>query len=382
MANQLPDNGQARVWPIWPQRLGRASTTSQPKQSFHVCWYESHKWWVKWKCSRNWSSSNSLINCTEANGCYREERWSPEKEDFLGIHRVAPRGWETPRVHAKTNSHGPGRQGRHQHSQAAPCPQLLDGWSMVGLLWGGQLEDQPGPVFWAAVRWPQPNPHLLTWTDSLEIPGTFINTFCTGRLSLGCCHCSVVQACLTPCDPMDCSPPGFLVLHYLQEFAQTQVSDAIQPPHPVPPPSPYALTLSQPQGLKESDQQFNEVQTSPWGHPHPVPEICQAGHRSYQLIGYSLWVQSSGQRRCSELRRLGQYLCTYYLLTLGKYRCSWSLSVLTWKREIIRQFCQVIVRITWDDTHKIWGIVTKPYMLAATPPVDVTWYHLRVWISL
>ena len=147
-------------------------------------------------------------------------------------------------------------------------------------------------------------------------------------------------------------------------------------------PSPYALTLSQPQGLKESGQQFNEVQTSPWGHPHPVPEIFQAGHRSHQLIGYSLWVQSSGQRRCSELRRWGQYLCTYYLLTLGKYRCSWSLGVLTWKREIIGQFCQVIVRITWDDTHKIWGIVTKPYMLAATPRVGVTWYHLCVWISL
>ena len=26
--------------------------------------------------------------------------------------------------------------------------------------------------------------------------------------SLGVCACSVAQSCLTPCDPMDCSPPG------------------------------------------------------------------------------------------------------------------------------------------------------------------------------
>ena len=34
--------------------------------------------------------------------------------------------------------------------------------------------------------------------------------------------CSVTQSCLILCDPMDCSTPGFLVLHHLLEFAQTQ----------------------------------------------------------------------------------------------------------------------------------------------------------------
>ena len=33
----------------------------------------------------------------------------------------------------------------------------------------------------------------------------------------------VAQSCLTLCDPMDCSIPGFSVLHYLPEFAQTHV---------------------------------------------------------------------------------------------------------------------------------------------------------------
>ena len=46
------------------------------------------------------------------------------------------------------------------------------------------------------------------------------------------------------CDPMDCSKPGFLVHHQLQELTQTHVcwvSDAIRPSHhlssPSPPPS-------------------------------------------------------------------------------------------------------------------------------------------------
>ena len=41
---------------------------------------------------------------------------------------------------------------------------------------------------------------------------------------------------MTLCDPMDCSTPGFPVHHQLPELAQTQVhqvSDAIQPSHPL-----------------------------------------------------------------------------------------------------------------------------------------------------
>ena len=32
--------------------------------------------------------------------------------------------------------------------------------------------------------------------------------------------CSVTKLCLTVCDPMDCSTPGFPVLHYIPKFAQ------------------------------------------------------------------------------------------------------------------------------------------------------------------
>ena len=51
---------------------------------------------------------------------------------------------------------------------------------------------------------------------------------------------------------MDCSMPGFPVLHHLPEFAQTHVhwvSDAIQPSHPLSSPSPPAFNRSHHQGL-------------------------------------------------------------------------------------------------------------------------------------
>ena len=54
------------------------------------------------------------------------------------------------------------------------------------------------------------------------------------------------------CKPMDCSIPGFPVLHQLPELAQThvyRVGDAIQPSHPLSSPSPLAFNLSQHRGI-------------------------------------------------------------------------------------------------------------------------------------
>ena len=64
--------------------------------------------------------------------------------------------------------------------------------------------------------------------------------------------CSVAQLRQTLCDPMDCSTLGFPVFQYLLELAQThvhRVREAIQPSHPLLPPSSLALNLSVHQGL-------------------------------------------------------------------------------------------------------------------------------------
>ena len=88
--------------------------------------------------------------------------------------------------------------------------------------------------------------------------------------------CSVAQSCPTSCDPMDCSMPGFPVLHYLPEFAQTHVhwwvDDAIYLSHPLSPSSPFAFDLSQHKGL------FQWV-----GSSHQVAKVLelQLQHQSF-----------------------------------------------------------------------------------------------------
>ena len=62
---------------------------------------------------------------------------------------------------------------------------------------------------------------------------------------------TVTQSCPTLCNPMDCHTPGFPVHHQFPELAQTnvhQVSDAIQPSHPLLFPSPV-FSFSQHQDL-------------------------------------------------------------------------------------------------------------------------------------
>ena len=62
-------------------------------------------------------------------------------------------------------------------------------------------------------------------------------------------------SCVRLCDPKDYSTSGFPFHHQLPELAQTHVhlvGDAIQPSHPLSPPCPPAVNLSQHQGLFQS----------------------------------------------------------------------------------------------------------------------------------
>ena len=94
--------------------------------------------------------------------------------------------------------------------------------------------------------WPSSLQHLILY------PHFFF--FFLAFITPNCCFCSVVKSCPTHCDRMDFSMPDSSALHYLLEFVHIHVhwvSDAIcyQPPHPLPHPSPFALSVSQNQGL-------------------------------------------------------------------------------------------------------------------------------------
>ena len=86
--------------------------------------------------------------------------------------------------------------------------------------------------------------NIYQHTTSSETPLSCLSGHC----------CSVTKLCRTLWDPMDCSTPGFPVHHQLLELAQThihQISDAIQPSHPLSSPYPPAFNLSQHQGLSK-----------------------------------------------------------------------------------------------------------------------------------
>ena len=91
------------------------------------------------------------------------------------------------------------------------------------------------------------------------------------------------------CDPMDYSMPGFPVHHQLPELTQIhvhQVSDAIQPSHPLLSPSPPAFSLSQHQGLFQrvsSSHQVAKVLATPL---QPPPGSFLRLHSVHQLGGF------------------------------------------------------------------------------------------------
>ena len=101
-------------------------------------------------------------------------------------------------------------------------------------------------------RWAVPTEVCPNCNSMSKANALFEATEFRSNLLCSYCCCSVAQLCLTLCHPVDCSTPGFPVLHYLPEFTQTHVhwvGDAIQPSHTLLSPSPPAFNLSQNQGL-------------------------------------------------------------------------------------------------------------------------------------
>ena len=87
----------------------------------------------------------------------------------------------------------------------------------------------------------KPAPKILQ-VNALEVPKESVSVITITEevlASLIDWHCcSVAKSCLTLCDPMDCSKPGFPILHHLPELAQTHVhwvDDAVQISHTLSP---------------------------------------------------------------------------------------------------------------------------------------------------
>ena len=106
---------------------------------------------------------------------------------------------------------------------------------------------------------------------------------------------SVIQSCLTLCDPIGCSMPGFPVHRQLPEFTQAHahwVSDAIQPSHSLSPSSPPAFNLSQHWGLFLRSQFF----TSGGQNNRVSASVLPVNIQDWFPLGWTGWIslQSKG----------------------------------------------------------------------------------------
>ena len=113
-----------------------------------------------------------------------------------------------------------------------PRAPLLWGFRVSPPQWNPQHWDGPSRIIpvsgsFIKCRFPSSSPAELIqnfwWvlrgdSYSISTPSTTFRESCSS-----CCCCSVAKSCLTICDPMNCSTPGFPVLYHLPEFAQVHV---------------------------------------------------------------------------------------------------------------------------------------------------------------
>ena len=114
-----------------------------------------------------------------------------------------------------------------------------------------------------------------------------------------CCCGSVTHLSSTSWDPMDCSTPGFPVLHCLSEAVQTHVhwvSDAIQQSHLLLPLSPPALNLYQ---LQDCFQWVGLALSIRWSKYWSFSFNISPSNEHPSPLGWTSWIslQSKGLSR-------------------------------------------------------------------------------------
>ena len=157
---------------------------------------------------------------------------------------------------------------------------------------------------------------MFSHTDPVRYMKILINQFS-----------SVTQSCMTLWDLMDCTTPGLLVHHQLQELAQTyvhQIGNVVQPSHPLSSPSPPVFNLSQYQCL------FQWINSS-----YQVAKVLQVQlqHQSFQWI-FRTDLRNKGLPNLKNLawfKLLSDVLLIILNESLSWLWCLWANIEISWK---------------------------------------------------
>ena len=145
-----------------------------------------------------------------------------------------------------------------------------------------------------------------------------------GLAQLACC-CSVAKLCLTLCNPLSYSTPGFLVLHHRLEFAQTHVpgvNDATQPSHPLSSPLSLALSLFQHQVLFFPVSQLFTSGGQSWSFSFSIsPSNEYSEQISFRLTGW-ISLQSKGFSRVFSTVQKHPFFCAQPSLWSNSHICT------------------------------------------------------------
>ena len=90
----------------------------------------------------------------------------------------------------------------------------MQSWLLLGHI---KMSLRPGTLLYQDIR----NPHCLCW--ACRLVSEYLSLFWTFILLSSVQFSSFAQLCLSLCDTMDCSIPGFPVHYHLLNLAQTHV---------------------------------------------------------------------------------------------------------------------------------------------------------------
>ena len=129
--------------------------------------------------------------------------------------------------------------------------------------------------------------------------------------------------------------PGFPILHYLPEFAQTHihwVNDAIQPSHRLPPPFLLAFSLSQHQGLFQWVDSLYQVAKSIEVSASVLPMNIQ----DWFPLGWTGWTSLQSKRRSrvspiSQFKTISSFVLSLLYGTVLTSVCDyWKNHIFVW----------------------------------------------------